>query len=134
MATWPARVQQGQVSNTLIYFTDFLPTFADVAGIAKPMDYGVLDGTSFYDNLRNKPGIDRAWSFCSWDNSTTDNKPLVRYVNDTIYKLYDTPLYDSFFNVKKDVKEKMKLTLNQLTPPEQFIRNEFIQVFQAMHN
>lgn len=134
VATWPAKIQQGQVSNTLIDFTDFLPTFADVAGTSKPTDYGILDGTSFYDNLRNIPGVDRSWSFCSWDNNATDNKPLVRYVNDTIYKLYDTPLYDSFFNVKKDVKEKIKLNLNQLTTQEQFIRNEFIQVFQAMHN
>ena len=134
VATWPAKIQQGQVTNTIVNFTDFLPTFADVAGISKPTDYGALDGISFYDNLRNKKGVDRSWSFCYWDNSATDNKPMVKYVNDTMYKLYYTPLLDSFFNTKKDVKEKMKLNLNQLTPQEQLIRNEFIQVFQAMHN
>ncbi|MEO8117305.1 MAG: sulfatase-like hydrolase/transferase, partial [Bacteroidota bacterium] len=58
VAMWPARVAKGQVSNTLIDFTDFLPTLADVAGIPAPSDYGILDGVSFYDNMRGIPGTD----------------------------------------------------------------------------
>ncbi|MEO8116778.1 MAG: sulfatase-like hydrolase/transferase [Bacteroidota bacterium] len=134
VAMWPAKVLPGQVSNTLIDFTDFLPTLADAAHIQKPTNYGILDGTSFYDNLRMIPGTDRTYSFCHWDNNSTDNRPPLRYVNDTMYKLYETPLYDSFYNVKKDNRELTKLNLNILTPQEIAIRNNFIQVLQAMHN
>jgi len=134
VAYWPARVPAGKVSNTLIDFTDFLPTLADVSKTPKPVDYGILDGVSFYDNMRCIPGTDRTWSFCQWDNKPNDNTPVVRYINDTTYKLYDTPLYDSFFNVHNDVSEKKKLKLSKLNTAQQNIRDTFIRVLQAMHN
>ncbi len=133
VAMWTARVPKGQVSNTLIDFTDFLPTFADVAGIPTPSNYGVLDGVSFYDNMRGISGTDRSWSFCQWDNNPNDNTPMVRYINDTMYKLYDTPLYDSFYNVKNDYKEKKKLKLSKLTTAQIITRDSFISVLQSMH-
>ena len=133
LAMWPARIQKGTVSNTLIDFTDFLPTLADVAGIPKPSNYGVLDGVSFYDNMRSITGTDRTWSFCQWDNNPNDNTPMVRYINDTMYKLYDTPLYDSFYNVKNDYKEKKKLKLRKLTTAQINTRDSFIAVLQSMH-
>jgi len=134
VAMWPSKILPGQVSNTLIDFTDFLPTLADVARIPKPADYGILDGVSFYDNMRGIPGIDRSWSFCQWDNNPTDNTPMIRYINDTMYKLYDTPAYDSFYNVKNDVNEKKELNINNLTESEIAIRDSFIAVLQSMHN
>ena len=134
IAMWPAKIQPGQTSNTLIDFTDFLRTFADVADVPVPTNYGILDGVSFYDNLRNIPGTDRSWSFCQWDNNPTDNKPVIRYINDTMYKLYDTPLYDSFYNVKNDYKEKNKLKIDSLSVQEINLRDSFIAVLQSMHN
>lgn len=134
LAFWPAKIPVGQVSNTLIDFTDFLPTLAKVAKIQTPMEYGILDGVSFFDDMRNIPGTDRSWSYCYWDNDPNDNKPAVKYVLDTMYKLYDTPLYDSFYNVKIDVDEISKLNMDSLSINEQAIRNTFIQVLQSMHN
>ena len=134
VAMWPARIPGGRVSNTLIDFTDFLPTLADVAGRSKPTDYGILDGVSFYDNMLGIAGINRNWSFCQWDNNPNDTTPMVRYINDTTYKLYDTPLYDSFYNVQKDVTEKKKLKLSNLNMAQQNIRDTFIRVLQTLHN
>lgn len=134
VAFWPAKIPAGQVSNTLIDFTDFMPTLADVAKIPLPTTYGILDGTSFYDDMRNIPGTDRSWSYCYWDNDPNDAKPPKIYINDTMYKLYDTPLYDSFYNVKLDEKELNKLIIDSLSSYEQALRDTFIQVLQSMHN
>ncbi|MEO7209713.1 MAG: sulfatase-like hydrolase/transferase [Chitinophagaceae bacterium] len=134
VAMWPAKVPKGQVTDALVDFTDFLPTLADVAGIPEPSDYGILDGVSFYDNMRSIPGRDRTWSFCQWDNNPNDTTPMVRYINDTMYKLYDTPLYDSFYKVTHDVNEKMKLNLSKLNAQQINIRDSFISVLQSEHN
>lgn len=42
---WPKRIPAGSVSSSLIQTTDFVPTFLDVAGVDKPVEYR-LDGTS----------------------------------------------------------------------------------------
>ena len=132
---WPARILPGQRKSTLIDFTDFLPTLADIAGIPKPSNYGILDGTSFYDNMvGNRIVKDRTWVFAHWDNSPTDDKVPVRYVNDAFYKLYDTLQNSNFFNVKKDVEEKTPLKDNDLTPAEVLIKANFKAVLATMHN
>lgn len=40
---WPSKILPGQTSNMLIYFTDFLLTFADIAKVPVPTNYGTLD-------------------------------------------------------------------------------------------
>ncbi len=47
----PGKITPKRDNTTLIDYTDFLPTIADIAGIPKPTNYGTLDGVSFYDNL-----------------------------------------------------------------------------------
>jgi arylsulfatase A-like enzyme len=43
---WPARIDAGQVSDTLVDFTDILPTFAELAGAELPAGHAI-DGQSF---------------------------------------------------------------------------------------
>lgn len=86
IAMWPSKILPGQTSNMLIYFTDFLLTFADIAKVPVPANYGTLDGVSFYDNMKGITSVDRTWSLCQWDNNPIDNKPAIRYINDTMYK------------------------------------------------
>ena len=132
---WPARIIPGQRKSTLIDFTDMLPTIADIAGIPKPGDYGTLDGTSFYDNMvGNRIVKDRSWVFAHWDNSPTDTKVPIRYVNDANYKLYDTLQNSRFFNVKKDPEEKSPIPDSKLTPQEVQIKANFKAVLSTMHN
>jgi len=133
VAYWPGVIASGQKSNTLVDYTDFLPTLADIAGIPKPANYGILDGVSFYDNLRNTTGKNRNWVFCHWDNSPKDQKPPIRYVNDQNYKLYDTLGYKNFYNVKTDVDEESPLPDNVLTPAEKSIKQKFETILQQMH-
>jgi len=135
VALWPRGISPNQSTSTLVDFTDFLPTLAKVARISLPTNYGTLDGVSFYDDLVGKNGLDRAWSFCQWDNNPTDNKPMIRYINDTMYKLYDEPpLYSRFYNMQIDKYEQYPIPSNQMTNAEKDIRKSFIDVLKQMHN
>lgn len=135
VAYWPQGIQPNQSTSTLVDFTDFLPTFADVARIPVPNNYGVLDGKSFYDNLTGKTGIDRTWSFCHWDNDPNDNKQPIRYINDTMYKLYDEPPnYPRFYNMQIDQFELFPIPKSKQTEAEKQIRQNFIDILQQMHN
>jgi arylsulfatase A-like enzyme len=50
---WPASIKGGQVSDTLVDFTDMLPTFAELAGAELPVDH-VIDGQSFAGYLKGE--------------------------------------------------------------------------------
>ncbi len=132
---WKNTAAPGAINNTLIDYTDFLPTFADIAGVSKPTNYGILDGTSFYDNMIESQGIDREWVFCHWDNDIHDNGsvPRERYVNNSNYKLYDTLKYQRFYNIQTDSNEEHPIPQANLTPDEVAIKKEFIQVLQSLH-
>ncbi len=136
MAYWPAAIPGHRVdSTTLIDYTDFMPTLANIAGIARPTNYGKLDGITFYDNLLGISGPQRQWSFCHWDNAPADDKQPIRYVFDLNYKLYDTAYggTGAFYNIKKDVNETKPIPDNKLTKKQLLIKNGFKEVLSQMH-
>ncbi|HEY6975282.1 MAG TPA: sulfatase-like hydrolase/transferase [Chitinophagaceae bacterium] len=131
---WPGGIGlPGREGTTLIDYTDFLPTLAEIAGISKPTNYGILDGVSFYHNLIWKAGVNRSWVFCHWDNNPKDQKPPIRYVNNQNYKLYDTLGYKNFYNIVTDVDEQHPLPDNTLTSAEKAIKQKFETILQQMH-
>ncbi len=134
VAYCPGKIAHKIDDQTLIDYTDFLPTFADIAGIPKPTTYGTLDGVSFYDNLVNKTGKDRSWVFCHWDGTINDTIPKVRYVNNIEYKLYDTLNYSQFFDMIKDTFETSPIPDASLTQQQKIIKNQFIKVLKSEHN
>ncbi len=134
VAYWPGHIPGGTTSKTLADYTDFLPTLADIAGIPVPLNYGILDGTSFYDDLLNIQGPDRDWVFCHWDNNLEDTTIAQRYVNDRTYKLYDSIDGGHFYNISKDIFETQPIPDNLLTPAEKNKKMQFMSVLQQMHN
>lgn len=135
IAYWPGTIAPGQVSNAIVDYPDFLPTLADVAKISRPVNYGYLDGISFYDNLIGAPVEDRTWGFCHWDNRPHDDAiPPARFVYNKTYKLYDDPDYNRFYNIATDPEEKTIISESSLTPEELEIKNSFISVLQQMVN
>lgn len=62
IANWPARMPAGKVSADLIDSTDFIPTFAELAGGTLPKDT-IFDGQSFAPLLRGEPCKPREWVF-----------------------------------------------------------------------
>ncbi|MSU56627.1 MAG: hypothetical protein EXS35_00325 [Pedosphaera sp.] len=62
IANWPGVTPKGKVLNDLTDFTDFFPTFAEVAGAKMPKDVKI-DGHSFAPQLLGKKGSPRDWIF-----------------------------------------------------------------------
>ena len=86
IASWPGTAPEGRVSDALIDSTDFLPTFAELAGAALPSNR-VMDGRSFASTLLGTAGKGREWVFLQ----------LARkwYVRDRAWKLDQSgSLYD----------------------------------------
>jgi arylsulfatase A-like enzyme len=50
---WPANIEGGQMSDTLVDFTDLLPTFAELAGAELPENH-VIDGQSLAAYLKGE--------------------------------------------------------------------------------
>ena len=62
IANWAGTAPAGVVSSEMIDSTDFLPTFAELAGAALPAKT-VVDGRSFAPQLRGGKGQPREWAF-----------------------------------------------------------------------
>ena len=60
IARWPGRVPAGRTSDFVWMFEDFLPTAAEVAGVAPPSD---IDGMSVLPALEGKPQKPHDWLY-----------------------------------------------------------------------
>ncbi|MHC1705657.1 MAG: sulfatase-like hydrolase/transferase [Tenuifilaceae bacterium] len=65
---WPGVTPKGSVSNDLISSTDFIPTFAEIAGVELPKDI-ILDGQSFNAQLHGEKGNPRTSLFVQLANN-----------------------------------------------------------------
>ncbi len=78
LANWPGTLPPGQVVDDLVDFSDWLPTFVELAGGGVPEG---LDGTSLADRLRGGGPSPRRWAFASRSGK--------RWVRTQRWKLYD---------------------------------------------
>jgi len=102
IANQPGVVPAGAVCGDLVDFSDFVPTFADVAGVRVPEEM-IIDGRSFLPQLRGEKGNPREWIFCHYDPKWLGRKEATRFVRDKKWKLYaDGNLY----NVSADTLEQ----------------------------
>jgi len=62
IVNWPGRTPAGRVSTDLVDSSDFLPTFAELAGAKLPSGV-TIDGRSFAPQLRGRKGQPRDWVF-----------------------------------------------------------------------
>ncbi|MBS1745040.1 MAG: sulfatase-like hydrolase/transferase [Bacteroidetes bacterium] len=129
---WPAVITSGSINNDLIDFTDFLPTFADIANEQVPTNFGVIDGNSFYKALSGNNSAARKWSFCYSDpHLCTDSLGKFKFAMDTAYKLYDS---GEFFHYSEDIMETTPLTVSELSPQQTEIKATLQAVLDNMHN
>ena len=132
MVAWPGRIAPGIVTNQLVDFTDFIPTLSDVTGVSIPASLGIIDGQSFFDVLTGVSSSSRDYVFNHFQPMISQtNKTPVRYVQDSVYKLYDD---NRFYNLQLDILEKDPIPTNALTPGEQAKRQYFLQILNQMHN
>jgi arylsulfatase A len=62
VASWPAVVKPGTVSDDIVSFADPYATFAQIAGV-RPPDGFKTDGQSFLPQLKGEPGTPRKWAY-----------------------------------------------------------------------
>jgi len=127
VASWPAAISPGQVSDQLVDFTDMLPTVAAAGGAPQP-ENTQIDGLSFLGTLKNKPGKSRDWVFCHYvrngirkapkdaakrkqvlakQRKARQAKTMGRYARNQRFKLYDD---GRFYDVSRDPLEKQPIT------------------------
>ena len=83
---WPGVTPKGKVSNDLISAVDFVPTFAEIAGVKLPSDK-IFDGQSFNAQLHGEKGKPRTSIFVQLAN--------MWYVRNAGWKLnHSGQLYD----------------------------------------
>jgi arylsulfatase A len=93
IANWAGVTEPGSVNNSLIDFSDFLPTFAELADAELPEDK-IIDGRSFLPQLTGKDMEGRDWVYVTWEGES--------WIRNQRWKLYDNgELYD----MKNDPKE-----------------------------
>lgn len=99
----------GHTSNHLVDFSDFFPTFLDLAGVSLPSNL-ILDGRSLVPYLLDEFYVPRRWIFTDYDSKGRDF-PVKKYVQDKEYKLYQD---GTFYNFKNDPMEKKPLVIKEL--------------------
>lgn len=62
IASWKGAAPEGRAIRDLVDFSDFVPTFAELAGAKMPEGF-VFDGRSFAPQLRGQSGNPREWVF-----------------------------------------------------------------------
>ena len=88
IVNWPGTTPAGRLVKDLTDFTDFMPTFAELAGAKLP---GVkIDGRSFAAQIKGQPGTPREWVYVQLAGA--------RYVRDARWKLTGT---GEFFDLKE---------------------------------
>jgi arylsulfatase A len=108
IASWPATIQAGQVSSSLVDLTDVLPTLVDVSGATMP-DGLQIDGVSlaplFRGETRQKDSI-----YC-WYHRNGVREKASEHVRTARYKLYGD---GRFFDTQADPDEKVNLAASDL--------------------
>lgn len=139
IAVWKGKIPAGTVSNSVIDFTDFLPTLADAASISKPVTYGTLDGISFYPALIKKGAdtlVEKTLYDCFSMNryETAPETMWVRWTQNDSYKLYDSGQYvqsQQFVKIEKGKPDGTPLSDADLTPEEAQLKQQLKAVLKT---
>ena len=94
----PGTIPSNTVQTDLIEATDFLPTIFEAAGLNFPEGY-IIDGRSFYPQLKGEKGNPRDWMFFHFEPMNRrhglNDLRQIRFIRDHRWKLYETgELYD----------------------------------------
>jgi arylsulfatase A len=113
IARWPAVIEGGQTTSDLIDASDFLPTFAELAGTQVPADW-MSDGVSFAPRLKGLSGTGREWAFFWYDpRPGWDKERYSRHIFalDHKYKLFSD---GRFFDIRGAGVREVALDPRQL--------------------
>ena len=110
IASWPGKIPAGRACADLIDTTDFIPTLIDAASLTARAGM-VLDGRSFYPQLRGEQGRPRDWYY-SWHSRNGDLASAKEFAATARYKLFRT---GEFYDTTADIEEKHPLAAASLS-------------------
>ncbi len=113
VVNWPGAIEKGLVSETLVDFSDMLPTIAEVAGIEVPDKRGI-DGLSFAPELLNTGAASRDYIYCWYERDGRRGKAS-EHTRTQRFKLYGD---GSYFDVIEDFDEKNPIDITALEGPD----------------
>jgi arylsulfatase A len=120
IANWPGTAPAGKVCDDLVDFSDFMPTFAELAGTTPPKDRPI-DGVSFAPQLMGKRGNPRQWAYCQRGGKA--------WARTQRWKLYrDGRLY----HMEKDPLEKSPILPGNDTTDSSAVRKKLQTVFDDL--
>jgi arylsulfatase A len=117
----PGKIKKGIEYGELFEFSDFLPTFADLAGIAVP---NPVDGKSFQALFNGQKQEARKTIFIHYDplRKGGNERYYGRFVRNIDYKLYND---GRFYHVSEDSREKVPLSDEGLNADLQVLKKSF---------
>jgi arylsulfatase A-like enzyme len=128
ICNWPGTIPAKSVITDLIDASDFLPTILEVAKIGPPQDY-VLDGRSFFPQLRGEAGNPREWIYFHFEPMSGRVHRYARFIRDHHWKLYDDGrLYDIIL----DNEENNPLHAETDNDERRSVRQRLLPVFGHM--
>lgn len=110
IVNWKGSIKAPVINESLVDFTDFLPTLMDLAGASNERS-SKMDGISLYPQFKGKAGEIRDWVFCYYDPKWGSFKKKV-FVYDKEWKLYAT---GEIFDLKNDPDELKSLPRQALS-------------------
>ncbi len=133
IANWPTTIPPGQVVSDLVDFSDFLPTFMELAGTSPPPERE-LDGYSFAPLLMGQGRSKRQWVYAEGfplplPGGTKPSGPVtgLKWLRNADWKLYsDGRLID----MKADPKEESPIYREADSDENRQIREQFEEVFR----
>ena len=130
----PGTIPSNTVQTDLIEATDFLPTIFEAAGLSFPEGY-IIDGRSFYPQLKGEKGNPRDWMFFHFEPMNRrhglNDLRQIRFIRDHRWKLYETgELYD----LEADWDEDIPIYEVEDSKSQSEARNRLKPVFSQMTN
>ncbi|MFC1607377.1 sulfatase-like hydrolase/transferase, partial [Candidatus Latescibacterota bacterium] len=126
IVNWPGSTPAG-VCDDLVDFSDFMPTFAYLAGTGVPQDR-VIDGVSFSPRIVGEEGTPREWVFCHyWGKNGREKSTARESARDKRWKLYDD---GTMYDLESDRLELSPLDTSneQIREVEKRLREVFLKV------
>ncbi len=117
----PGQVNSPFEYNELFEFSDFLPSFLDMAGVPIPDE---IDGKSFYPLFSGREQSSRETVFVHYDplKSGGSERWYGRFVRNKEYKLYNDGRY---YEYQEDPGKKKSLGDDSLTSQEKILKENF---------
>jgi len=119
IVNWPGVAPAGRVLTDLTDFSDFMPTFAELAGA--PLPDVPIDGRSFAPRIKGQPGSPREWVYVQLGDR--------RYVRSARWKLTGN---GDLFDLRNAPFEEIAVPTNSVDPAAKAGREQLQSVLQEL--